>query len=321
LAVGVFTLVTAPWYVAAGLLAPEYLRDFFLVHHLDRFARSSPAFHSGPWWYYAPAIAALLFPWSVLLPAALGSGVARRDPSTVFCLVWSAIVVLVFSCSRGKLATYVLPALPPLAMLTARALELLPTASRRVGRLAGAGVGSLAIALLASVAIVARIDHARWREVIDTAAWHLLLVPASAIVLLVCWWRGGIVGATRAFAPCMLAVALVFYVDVAPIVSRMASERPLAAVITAHPDAPIVSYDVTPASLMFYVGRPIVRLHRPRRLRELVDEHPFAWIVTSPRHVDAIARAVPVYPWVTAGRRVLYATRPAGEIVTAGRLP
>jgi 4-amino-4-deoxy-L-arabinose transferase-like glycosyltransferase len=321
LATGVFALVTAPWYVAVGLLAPEYLRDFFLVHHLGRFAQASPSFHSGPWWYYLPAIAALLFPWSVLLPAALGSTWSRRDPGIVFCLVWSAIIVLILSCSRGKLATYVLPALPPLAVLTARALELLPTASRRIRRLADGGIGVLAIALLAATPIVARIDHARWREVIETATLHLLLVPAAAIVLLVCWWRAGTVGATRTFAPSMLAVAFVFYLDVAPIVSRMASERPIAAVITAHPDAPIVSYDVTPASLMFYVGRPIVRLNRPRLLRQLIDEHPFAWIVTSPRHIDAIARAVPVYPWVTAGRRVLYATRPAGEIVTAGVPP
>jgi 4-amino-4-deoxy-L-arabinose transferase-like glycosyltransferase len=321
LAVIVFALVTAPWYAAAGLLAPEYLRDFFLVHHLGRFAQASPAFHSGPWWYYLPAIGALLFPWSVLLPAALGSTWSRRDPGVVFCLLWSAIVVAAFSSSRGKLATYVLPAVPPLAILTARSLELLPAASPRVRRLAGVGLAVLVVALLAAVPVVARIDHARWREVIEAAAPQLRLLPLAAIVLVAAWWGRGLAGAVRVVAPGMLVVALAFYLDVAPIVSRMTSERPLATIITAHAEAPIVSYDVTPASLMFYVGRPIVRLNRPRRLRELVDEHPFAWIVTSQRHLEAIGRAVPIYPWVTSGRRVLYATRPAGEVVTAGADP
>jgi hypothetical protein len=97
----------------------------------------------------------------------------------------------------------------------------------------------------------------------------------------------------------------------------VASERPIAEVITAHGDAPIVSYAVTPASLMFYVGRPVVRLDRPRALRQLLAEQPFAWIVTTPRHVEAIGRAVPVYPWLTTGRRVLYATYPAGAVASS----
>jgi hypothetical protein len=100
--------------------------------------------------------------------------------------------------------------------------------------------------------------------------------------------------------------------------SQITSARRIADVITAHADAPIVSYGVTPASLMFYVGRPVLRRDRPRALRRLLDEQPFAWIVTSPRHVDAIARTVPVYPWMTSGRRVLYATAPASTLASAG---
>jgi len=78
-----------------------------------------------------------------------------------------------------------------------------------------------------------------------------------------------------------------------------------------------VSYAVTPASLMFYVGRPVVRLDRPRALRQLLAEEPFAWIVTTPQHLDAIARVVPVHPWLTTGRRVLYSTHPTGAVASA----
>src|SRR5205085_4020459 len=94
------------------------------------------------------------------------------------------------------------------------------------------------------------------------------------------------------------------------------SERRIADIITARGDAPIVSYAVTPASLMFYVGRPVVRLDRPRALRELLAEQPFAWIVTTPRHLEAIGRVAPVYPWLTTGRHVLYATHPSGAVAS-----
>src|SRR5262249_30190786 len=63
-----FLAVAAPWYVAAGVLDPEYLRTFFLVHHLERFTGEVTTFHRAPWWYYVPALALMFFPWSFLLP-------------------------------------------------------------------------------------------------------------------------------------------------------------------------------------------------------------------------------------------------------------
>jgi hypothetical protein len=113
----------------------------------------------------------------------------------------------------------------------------------------------------------------------------------------------------------------VFYAGGAPLVSQVTSERGIADVITAHGEAPIVSYAVTPASLMFYVGRPVVRLDRPRALRQLLAEQPFAWIVTTPRHLEAIGRVTPVYPWLTTGRHVLYATHPSGTVASAPDTP
>ena len=86
----------------------------------------------------------------------------------------------------------------------------------------------------------------------------------------------------RTIAACTAVGELVFYAGGAPLVSQVTSERRIADVITAHAEAPIVSYAVTPASLMFYVGRPVVRLDRPRALRQLLAEQPFAWIVTTP---------------------------------------
>ena len=312
LAIAIFLLVAAPWYVAAELLDPGYLREFVLQHHVARFASDDTSFHPGPWWYYGPALLLLCFPWSFLFPATLVATIRRRDPALRYCLCWAALVVVFFSCSGGKLATYVLPAVPPLAIVTAHAIPFGATGRR----LAAAGLVALVVALLAAVPIAFRIDRAPWDELVAAGWGYLLLFPATAAVVLVAWRRRGLTAATNALATCTAAGLLVFYAGAAPLVSQVTSARRMADVITAHADAPIVSYGVTPASLLFYVGRPVVRLDRPRALLRLLEEEPFAWIVTSPRHVDAIARTVPVYPWVTSGRRVLYATAPPRAVAS-----
>jgi 4-amino-4-deoxy-L-arabinose transferase-like glycosyltransferase len=316
-----FLLVAAPWYVAADLFDPGYLREFFLQHHLGRFTSSGVAFHGAPWWYYAPALGLVLFPWSALLPAALLATAPRRDPALRYCLCWAALIVGFFSCSHGKLATYILPALPPLAIVVAHAIDGLETATAATRRLAGAGLVVVMIVLIVAGPAAMHIDHVPWDRLVTASADYLMVFPVAAAMLLAAWrWRG-VVAATNALAACTVAIVLVFYAHAAPLVSRVTSEQPLAGIIAAHAEAPIVSYGVTPASLMFYIGRPVVRLNRPRALRQLLEEQPFTWIVTSPRHVEEIARATPVYPWVTGGRHVLYATAPSGAVALADTDP
>ena len=318
IAFSVFLLVAGPWYVTAGVLDPAYLRELFLQHHLARFTDSGSGFHPAPWWYYVPALALLLFPWSAVLPAALAVPSVRRETALRFCLCWAGVVVVFFSCSHGKLATYALPAVPPLAIVIAcavRAIEQTPVARR----LAAIGLATLVVALALAAPVVLQLDRAPWEALVAAGAPYLLLFPAAATLIALAWWRRGLAGATSAIAACAAVGSVAFYAGGAQLVSQVASEQRIANVITAHGEAPIVSYAVTPASLMFYVGRPVVRLDRPRALRQLLAEQPFAWIVTTPRHVDAIGRAVPVYPWLTTGRRVLYATHPSGTVASSAR--
>jgi hypothetical protein len=136
-------------------------------------------------------------------------------------------------------------------------------------------------------------------------------------VLTAWWWRRGISVATSLIGPLALLVGFVFYMEVAPAISRVASEKNIARVISQRVDAPIVSFDVTPASLMFYVERPILRVSRVGPLRRALAEQPFTWIVTSPQHVADLTEVATVYPWVTTGRHVLYATAPPAAMASA----
>ncbi|MBV8054985.1 MAG: glycosyltransferase family 39 protein, partial [Deltaproteobacteria bacterium] len=79
-----------------------------------------------PFWYFAPQILSGFLPWSLYLPAfALAAWPAegRRLPEpAVYALCWFAALFIFFSSSHGKCLIYILPAFPPLAILTGWAI-------------------------------------------------------------------------------------------------------------------------------------------------------------------------------------------------------
>jgi 4-amino-4-deoxy-L-arabinose transferase-like glycosyltransferase len=309
-------VVAGPWYVAAVIADPAYIRDFIVVHHLARATSDGTTFHAGPWWYYGPALALMLFPWSLLLPATLASETSRRDPGSTLCLCWAGTVIGLFSLSHGKLATYILPALPPLAILVARAVDVVGEGAPR--RLAAAGLLALMAIFLAAPTIAANADRSHLSILITALRPYLPIFPATVALLAIWWWRHGIAPAIALIAPVAIAMGLVFYVGLAPAMSRMVSEQAMVPLIARHADAPIVGFGVTPASLMFYVPRPILRVGRPVPLRRALAGGGFTWIVTSPQHVAELRTVATVYPWMTTGRHVLYATAPPADVASAG---
>ena len=125
-------VVVLPWAIAIGVREPDFWRYFFWEEHLQRFVGRGQAQHPEPWWYFGLVVVLGAVPWVIRWPAAavgLRNVVAKSaaggpDGSleTVlvrFCVCWLVGPLLLFSASSGKLATYVLPCFPPLAMLTA----------------------------------------------------------------------------------------------------------------------------------------------------------------------------------------------------------
>jgi 4-amino-4-deoxy-L-arabinose transferase-like glycosyltransferase len=175
-----FAVVAAPWYVA--ILRDQgrhFLEVFILNHNLQRFT-STIHNHPGPVWYYVPVLLAGLFPWSGLAVPALARVAPRASRTDLLMLVWLALPLVFFSLAGSKLPGYILPCVPPLAILMGRAADRLitegPTPERalwtRVVALVGLALGAL---LAASPAALYRAQEPLWRSAIPLGVWAVVV--------------------------------------------------------------------------------------------------------------------------------------------------
>jgi len=309
----VFLAIALPWVVAAGALHPGYVGELFLFHHVQRYLGTGASPHQEPFFFYLPVLLLGFFPWSPLLPATLRATLARdrRGDVELLCGLWAAVVVGFFTLSSGKLGTYVLPAFPPLAVLTGRHLVRLrdgATAAER--RWTRAGLWLVAVMLVLAPPVLAVVG---WREYdgvhFRTSLLALALAPAG-VALGALIRRDALAGAAATTAAGAVAAIVLFYAVAVPRIGETHGARALADAIAPYPEAPVAVYQVRPASIVFYLQRPVLTVNRARRLARLATEEPLAFVVTSPRHVPALEATGEWHAWVRGPRRVLYATQP-----------
>lgn len=152
-AVVVAIAVSLPWVLAVHAQEPDYWRFFFWHEHIRRFA-GEDAQHSAPWWYYLPLLVAFSLPWVALLPPALKQAwQTRRQANIAFLLLWLWMPLIFFSLSKGKLPSYILPCLLPLALLLGHALA--DRLKLEQGRVLGInGLLNLALGVVTLLALV-----------------------------------------------------------------------------------------------------------------------------------------------------------------------
>jgi 4-amino-4-deoxy-L-arabinose transferase-like glycosyltransferase len=126
-----------PWFIAVQHQNPTFFREFFFEHNLERFATDRYQ-HAQPFWYYLAVMLLALMPWAVIAVRALVDGIQTSvaewrlrhsregkplptrpgDAFPEFLVLWSLIPVVFFSFSQSKLPGYILPAIPPITILT-----------------------------------------------------------------------------------------------------------------------------------------------------------------------------------------------------------
>jgi 4-amino-4-deoxy-L-arabinose transferase-like glycosyltransferase len=173
-------VVAAPWY--AAILADQgehFVSVFLLDHNVQRFT-STVHNHPGPLWYYLPVLLLGLFPWSGLAVPGLMRLSPRESRSDRFVLLWLLLPLAFFSLAGSKLPGYVLPCVPPLAILMGRAADRLVSEGATPERALSARVVGLVGLVLAALVATApawlfRVGEPLWRSAIPLGVWSLVV--------------------------------------------------------------------------------------------------------------------------------------------------
>ncbi len=255
-----YLVLVVPWFALVERAHPGAL-DFLIVR--EHFQRYLTKVHDRyqPWWYFLAILAAGSLPWLPQVARALVSGWRRNQPLGQFDaarVLWvsAAFTLLFFSLSDSKLAPYIVPVLPPLALLGAADG---PAAARDLTR-AAALQALLGLALGAGLLVYGR------RALSGDPAWTFatltpwlvavaaLLVAGGAAAL---WLRRASQGAAgRMVAATGFAVALTLIAGGATAVAKRYSAKPLlAAAGPLAAGAPLYTVDTFDWTLPFYTRR------------------------------------------------------------------
>jgi len=262
-----FLLVCAPWFVIVSLRNPEFARFFFWHEHFERFLL--PDHHRpGAWWYFLPVLALGVMPWlGVLVWSARDWWASERDARfrpTRFLALWCAMVLVFFSASSSKLAPYILPVFPALALLIGAKIDSL--APRMLALLLGMFILPVVlIAWIVPIEAAHRIHMAgvasyalRFLPWVEDAGW--VLGAGLAVATWVAWrGRRGAAVATASFASLVaVTVAMTGHQSMSPVYSAETSFERMRAVDGDVPrDVPFFSVGMYDQTMPFELGRPL----------------------------------------------------------------
>ncbi len=114
--------VALPWHVLCFLRNGQtFWAEYFWRQQFSRFFTTERQ-HVQHWWFYAPVLLAGLFPWTPLM-ALLPLPSTYLDKRMRYLGAWLIYGIAFFSASQNKLAGYLLPLMPAVALLLAVGLD------------------------------------------------------------------------------------------------------------------------------------------------------------------------------------------------------
>lgn len=258
-----YAAIVVPWFVLVERAHPGAFHFLIIREHFERYLTKIHDRYE-PWWYFLAILAAGTLPWLPQSARALATGWRARRPAGQFDaerVLWvaAAFILVFFSLSDSKLAPYVVPMLPLLALLgSGRSLG----DGRDLRRSAWLvlGLGALLAAGLAYTAL---------RPLGPKQAWMVeRLWPWLAVLAIVLLAAGGyalrrrapFMRAAQALAAAGFAAGLLLIVGGANAVHPKYSGRSLVDAAGAlAPDAELYAVRTFDWTVPFYTGRkPIV---------------------------------------------------------------
>lgn len=250
----IFLVLTLPWYLyAAATYGDAFIREFFVHDHWHRFLTAEHA-DFDKWYFYPGMMLVSFLPWTAYLPFVIGP-IRRSNPLVIFALVWLLVMGGLLSVPHSKLATYISPVYPALALLLALGLGQQPPVIWRkivTGALLLAAGGALVVAIVLIPKYVS--------ELASGAMVSCGLLAASAVVAAGLALSGRI---SRAVVVSGAGV-LVFVVLSTQLVARhleaglTQAELPAIVSRTGYQGRPILCSSLYARGIFFYTGNPVV---------------------------------------------------------------
>lgn len=268
----IFAAVAVPWFVLVCSRNPDFFYFFFIYEH---FIRYTTTVHNRmePFWFFIPIFIAGFIPWLGFLPGAFRDafqetreGFLRRarDNGALFLLCWALFVLLFFSASHSKLIPYIIPAMPPVAILAARAIHLRTDAGGQKRGLAfGVVLNAIFLIILAAGFFTLRhyFRDARYdlKLAWNTGRMIALAMTLFAVLSIACLRKTW----TPRFSILVPAVALLLLFTIHPVQRVIASGKStyelcenLKPVI--RPDDTVINYRDLIQAPQFYLARRIM---------------------------------------------------------------
>ncbi|MGA9854324.1 MAG: glycosyltransferase family 39 protein [Gammaproteobacteria bacterium] len=283
----IFLVIAAPWFVVVSLRNPDFFFHFFVYEHFYRFL-TPEAHRYGAWWYFIPILLLGLLPWwpqfvrsMMHLPVRTAS-IERPTGfnNVLFLWTWCVLVFVFFSFSDSKLASYILPIVPALALLVGREL-----AERRRS---DALITALICMLMAIVALWltpliqkdgGNISLQLYQAILP---WMVvgcgLLLIIGIISFFIAYFR--CVGVAMAVIGAGLFLSIQIITTGAQVLSPVYSGHFLAKQISAYnkPDIPFYSIDDYQQSLPFYLKRTLTLVAYQGELAFGISREPQKWV-------------------------------------------
>ncbi|GHV38354.1 glycosyl transferase [Synergistales bacterium] len=261
-----FFAVATPWFYLVCRENPDFFNFFFIQEHFLRFATKMHDRYQ-PFWFFLPLIPAGLFPWTAFLFALLYKNSILRAPQSqevkdanIFMALWFGVILLFFSASSSKLIPYIVPCIPPLAILMAADIDRFIT-------LAGPRRFVFLNAALNLLLVFALFVYALFgKEINETSRLELLIIAFLVSLGLV----GGAVSSCRyasrdmsAAALCLCAGSLMFAFCIQAVYIPVGKERSVmnaARIVAAHKrdNEKIASYKDVLQAMPFYTKERLV---------------------------------------------------------------
>ncbi len=296
----IFVLAVAlPWFVLVGLRTDgEWLRLFFGKFNLRPFVQPILG-HSGPFWYYVPAVLIGFFPWSIFLGPAFadaGRRIRRKEAegdALILLASWFAVFFFFWSICSTKLPHYPLPAYPALALLTAAFLERwIADPARISSRWMNAAwlssvLGGVTILVALPIAATIYLPGEQW-----LGAFAIILIVGAGAA-----WRfasqGKNLSAVHAYAVTSVVFLTAAFGIAANRVDAFQNARPIVAAIQADAekngipaDVPLCAYRFFRQSEVYYANRQVTHCGAPgeaaamSQLDDFLTQKGHAYIIT-----------------------------------------